>query len=241
MLLNGWLVPPLQSGLFNFFTKRLNKHALTSMLVCAGLTIAYRIPIRTMLDILGMPYYYSLVAAVIAVLTVSGCITIYKLYLSQKIIQVNNKTFFKCLFKNLINNPCLFIFKWLLFLIISYCIRIMVFYSLHMYEVELLTYLVIVFSTILPVLYTYHIVIQVINFIYKPITFAPFILKNGVVVYVPVYTHISLSIYNKYLHNSITVRNIILVLTFAVIGYYFKPLSDFLLSLFKFQWTRIYA
>ena len=45
------------------------------------------------------------------ILTISGCITIYKLYLTQKMIHVNNKTFFKCLFKNLINNPCLFIFK----------------------------------------------------------------------------------------------------------------------------------
>ena len=158
------------------------------------------------------------------ILTISGCITIYKLYLSQKVIHVNNKTFFKCLFKNLINNPCLFIFKWVLFLIISYCIRKMVFYCLHMYEVELLTYLVIVFSTILPVLYTYHIVITVINFICKPITFAPFLLKNGVVVYVPVFTQINLSIHNKELHSSLTIRNIILVLIFATFGYYFKPL-----------------
>ena len=109
----------------------------------------------------------------------------------------------------------------------------MVFYSLGMYEVELLTYLVIIFSTILPVLYTYHIVIQVIKFISKPITFTPFILKNGVVVYVPVYTHINLSINNKELHSSITIRNIILVLIFAVIGYYFNPLL-YLISFYHY-------
>ena len=109
----------------------------------------------------------------------------------------------------------------------------MVFYSLDMYEVQLLTYLVIVFSTILPVLYMYHIVIQVINFIYKPINFAPFLLKNGVVVYVPVYTHINLSIHNKELHSSITIRNIILVLLFAVIGYYFNPLL-YLISFYHY-------
>ena len=166
------------------------------------------------------------------ILTIFGCITIYKLYLSQKILNVSNKTFFKCLFKNLINNPCLFLFKWLLFLIISFCVRTMVFYSLGMYEVELFTYLIIVFSTILPVLYTYHIVIQVINFICKPMTLAPFLLKNGVV-YVPVYTHINLSINNKELHSSITMRNILLVLGFAVIGYYFSPLL-YLISFYHY-------
>ena len=116
------------------------------------------------------------------ILSISGCITIYKLYLTQKMIHVNNKTFLKCLFKNLINNPYLFIFKWVLFLLISFCVRTMAFYSLGLSEVELFTYLIIVFSTILPVLYTYHIVIQVINFICKPMTLAPFLLKNGVVV-----------------------------------------------------------
>ena len=167
------------------------------------------------------------------ILGISGCITIYILYLSQKTINVSNKTFFKCLFKNFINHPYLFIFKWVLFIIISFCIRTMVFYSLGMYEVELFTYLIIVFSTILPVLYTYHIVIQVINFICKPITFAPFLLKNGVVVYVPVYTHINLSINNNELHSSITTRNIILVLIFAVIGYYFNPLL-YLISFYHY-------
>ena len=158
------------------------------------------------------------------ILSISGCITIYKLYLTQKMIHVNNKTFLKCLFKNLINNPCLFIFKWVLFLLISFCVRTMAFYSLGLSEVELFTYLIIVFSTILPVLYTYHIVIQVINFICKPMTLAPFLLKNGVVVYVPVFARINLSIHNEQLLSSISIRNIILVLGFAVIGYHFKPL-----------------
>ena len=158
------------------------------------------------------------------ILSISGCTTIYKLHLSQKTINVSNKTFFKCLFKNFINHPYLFIFKSVLFIIISFCIRTMVFYSLDMYEIELFTYLIIVFSTVLPVLYTYHIVIQVINFICKPIIFAPFLLKNGVVVYVPVFTRINLSIHNKQLLNSITMRNIIIVLIFAAAGYHFKPL-----------------
>ena len=154
------------------------------------------------------------------ILSISGCITI---YISQKTLNVSNKTFFKCIFKNLINNPYLFIFKSVLFIIISFCIRTMVFYYLGMYEAGLFTYLIIVFSTILPVLYTYHIVIQVLNFICKPITFTPFLLKNGVVVYVPVFTRINLSI-SKESYSSINIRNIILILIFASIGYHFKPL-----------------
>ena len=165
--------------------------------------------------------FISLFCALI--LSISGGITIYKLYLSEKTMNVSD---FKCLFKNLIDNPYLFIFKLALFFLISFCIRTMVFYSLGMYEVkvELFTYLIVVFCTILPVLYTYYIVIQVIYFIYRPITFAPFLLKSGVVVYVPVYTHINLSINNKELHSSITIRNIILVLIFAAVGYYFSPI-----------------
>ena len=157
------------------------------------------------------------------ILSISGCITIYILYLSQKTINISNKTFFKCLFKNLINNPYLFIFKSVLFIMISFCIRTMVLYSLGLSELQLFTYVIIVFSTILPVLYTYHIVIQVLNFICMPITFAPFLLKNGVVVYVPVFTRIKLSI-SEELHTSINIRNIIIILIFASAGYHFKPL-----------------
>ena len=167
------------------------------------------------------------------ILSVSGCITIYKLYLTQKMIHVNNKTFLKFLFKNVINNPCLFLFKWALFLLISFCVRTMAFYCLGFSEVELFTYLIIVFSTILPVLYTYHIVIQVINFICKPMTLAPFLLNNGVVVYVPVFARINLSIHNEQLLSSITIRNIILVLGFAIIGYYFNPLL-YLISFYPY-------
>ena len=61
---------PLQSSLFNFFTKRLNKHTLTNMLVCVGLTIAYRIPMGILLQNLGLQFYYPLVASILAVLTV---------------------------------------------------------------------------------------------------------------------------------------------------------------------------
>ena len=158
------------------------------------------------------------------ILSISGCITIYKLYLSQKTMNVSDKTFFKCLFKNLIDHPYLFIFKLVLFIIISFCIRTMVFYYLGMYEIELFTYLIIVFCTILPVLYTYYIVTQVIYFICRPITFAPFLLKNGVVVYVPVFTRINLSIHNKQLLSSINIINITIVLMFAAFGYYFSPI-----------------
>ena len=51
-----------------FFTKRLNKRALVSIIIGAVLSIEYRIPIRIMLDNLGMPYCYPLVAALLAVL-----------------------------------------------------------------------------------------------------------------------------------------------------------------------------
>ena len=171
------------------------------------------------------PYIVDILTSLFmhVMLGISGCITLYILYLPQETIKVSNKTFFKCLFKNLISHPYQFIFKSVLFIIISFSIRTMVFYSLGIHEGELFTYLMIVFSTILPVLCTYHIVIKVLHFICNPITFAPFIIKNGVVIYMPVFNCISFSI-SEELYSSINIRNIVIILTLAVFGYHFKPL-----------------
>ena len=171
------------------------------------------------------PYIVDILTSLFmhVMLGISGCITLYILYLPQETIKVSNKTFFKCLFKNLISHPYQFIFKSVLFIIISFSIRTMVFYSLGIHEGELFTYLMIVFSTILPVLCTYHTVIKVLNFICNPITFAPFLIKSGVVIYMPVFNCISFSI-SKELYSSINIRNIVIILTLAVVGYHFKPL-----------------
>ena len=67
---HAFLSLPLQSGLFNFVIKRLNKRLLIGVTVGLGFSVAYRIPIRIMLDNLDIAYCYPLVAALCTVLTI---------------------------------------------------------------------------------------------------------------------------------------------------------------------------
>ena len=84
----------------------------------------------------------------VLILSISGCITIYKLYLSQKTINVSNKTFFKCLFKNFINHPFQSIFCLLGLFIISYAIRTTTFSCLDLdRNYNVCIFLIIIFST----------------------------------------------------------------------------------------------
>ena len=143
----------------------------------------------------------------ILVLTVSACLTIHKLYLSRKIIVNTKKEFSKSLFRNLKTHPFQIFFDFLGFFIVSYTIRTTTFSCLDLdINYNVCIFLIIIFSTWLPVRYVLNIVRQLINWIRVP------------------NIRIYWSMHTEQLNNTVTIPNCVFVLASAAISYYLAPL-----------------
>ena len=157
-------------------------------------------------------------------LIISGCFTMHRLYISP--IKLSNKGFLKNLFISLKKHPFQFFISLITIITISFFIRSSVFKYLGICRdsVYLCTFISIIFSTWLPVIYTLNILIQLRSWVYESINYVLFVLSDGVIGYEPVFTRMNFSIYNKEFDNVINFKTCFLVLTFSIVGYYFMKI-----------------
>ena len=170
------------------------------------------------LDLVAKLSLHSLICY--TMLIVSACITMYKLWTSP--ITRSNKEFLKNLFISLKNHPLQFLIGLIIIITISYSIRSGVYgcLGLHRANVDLYTFILIIFCTWLPVVYIFNILIQLISLICKLITHVPIILRYGHMGYEPVLPRVNFSINQKHF-NTININNGILVLIFSIGAYCF--------------------
>ena len=217
------LLQTLLSRVYNSLEWGLNSppkpHAFTSL------------PLQSnVLDLMGEFSFASSTCCVMLIF--SAGLTVYKLCTSP--ITGVNKRFLKNLFIILKNHPFLFFLGLAILITISYSIRSGVYgcLGLHRASVNIYIFILIIFCTWLPVIYTFNILIQLIPLICKLITYVLILLRYGHMGSKPVLPRVNFSINHKHF-DTINILNGVLVLAFSFGSFCFMNLW-FMVLLYHF-------